>query len=140
MGWFFHIFCFVLFLWQLSTKIHLRSIPNPNDLLFVWSYILNRITTIDHQVASRMAKNNRSIQKWYNRRSLDSNSYRNLIIHYTHEAWFATYKKYIHQLWDQIFGNAPVTNTKLIVGNGNSCNATKILIRRRPHIMLSAKK
>jgi hypothetical protein len=39
-----------------STKINLRSIPNPNDFLFVRSYILNRITTIDHQVASRMTK------------------------------------------------------------------------------------
>ncbi len=58
---------------------------------------------------------------------------------YTHEALLATYKKHIHQLWDQIFTDTPVTNTKLIVGNRNSCNATKTLMRRRPHIILSAK-
>jgi hypothetical protein len=63
----------------------------------------------------------------------ESDSYRNLIIYYTHEARLATWKKDIHQLWNQIFPDTPVTNTKLIVGNHNTRNVTKILIRRRPH-------
>jgi hypothetical protein len=66
----------------------------------------------------------------------ESNPSRHLIIHYTHEARLETYKKQIHQLWDQIFADTPVTGTKLIVGNHNSCNATKKFIRRRPHFML----
>jgi hypothetical protein len=67
------------------------------------------------------------------------NSDRSLIIHYTHEVQVATYKKHIHQLWDQIFDDTPVKTTKLIVDNRNSRNATQILIRRRPHIISSAK-
>jgi hypothetical protein len=33
----------------------------------------------------------------------------------------------------------PVADTKLIVGNRNSRNATKVLIRRRPSIVISTK-
>ncbi len=119
-------------------------IANPNDFQFVRSYILNRPTTTEHQVASRIAKpmdshTNDTTDDPLVRNQLKNlfDSDRNLIIHYTHEARLATYKKHIHQLWDQIFTNTPVTNTKLIVGNRNSRNATKVLIRRRPHIMSS---
>ena len=66
------------------------------------------------------------------------NSSRNLIIHYTHEAHLLNYKKHIQHLWDQIFGDTPVTSTKLIVGNRNSRNAIKTFIRRRPHTIESA--
>jgi hypothetical protein len=58
------------------------------------------------------------------------NSNRKLIIRYTHETRLATYNKHIHQLWNQIFTDTPVVNTKLIVGNRNSRNATKILIHQ----------
>ncbi len=110
------------------------------------SYILNRPTTIEHQVASRISKTidplkNDTIDDPVGRMRLKKlfDSDRNLIIHYIHEARLATYKKHIHHLWNQIFADTLVTNTKLIVGNRNSRNATKILIRRRPHIMLSTK-
>jgi hypothetical protein len=119
-------------------------IANLNDFLLVHSYILNRPTTIGHQVASRIAKtidlnNNDTINDPLLRMRLKKlfDSDRNLIIHYTHEARLAAYKKHIHQLWDQIFADTPLTNTKLTVGNRNNSNATKILIRRRPHIMSS---
>jgi len=69
----------------------------------------------------------------------ESKSYRNLIIHYAHEARLRNYKKHIHQLWNQVFVDTPLTDTKLIVGNRNSCNATKVLIRRRPRTILSNK-
>jgi hypothetical protein len=67
------------------------------------------------------------------------NSYRNLIIHCTHEERFRTNKKHIHQLCNDIFADTPVTDKKLIVGNRNSRNATKVLIRRRPPIILTTK-
>jgi hypothetical protein len=50
---------------------------------------------------------------------------------------FKTASKHIHQLWHQIFGDTPVTSTKLIVGNCNSRNAIKTFIRRRPHTIQS---
>lgn len=58
-----------------------------------------------------------------------------LIIHYTHERRFATFKKDIHSLWNEIFQYTPVLHTKLIIGHRNQKNATKELIRRRPHQM-----
>jgi hypothetical protein len=55
-----------------------------------------------------------------------------LIVHYKHEERFETFKKDIHQLWNQTFANIEVMNTKLIIGNRNSQNATKTLVDRRP--------
>ena len=62
-----------------------------------------------------------------------SKSLHNLIIHYLHEARLTSYKKDIHELWDQIFQQTVVLNTKLIVGNRNSQNTTRTLVRLCPH-------
>ncbi len=43
---------------KLSGSSIIPAILNPNDFLFVRSYILNRPTAIEHQIASRVAKNN----------------------------------------------------------------------------------
>jgi hypothetical protein len=51
---------------------------------------------------------------------------------FKHEARLASYKKDIHQLWNQIFGNTDAMNTKLIVGKKNSATLTKTLAHRRP--------
>jgi hypothetical protein len=118
------------FLNKLSSTSIIPLIPNSNNFLFLRSYILNRPTAIEHQVASRIAKaidqnetiNDSLVQMQIHK---ESNPSRHLIIHYTHEARLETYKKQIHQLWDQIFADTPVTGTELIVGNHNSCNATK---------------
>ncbi len=61
----------------------------------------------------------------------------NLIINYAHEARLTTYKRDIHQLWDQTFKEIPVVKTKLIVGSRNNPNAAQILVRRRPAKKLS---
>jgi hypothetical protein len=75
-------------------------IINPNDFLFVRSYILNRPTLIEHQLASRIAKTtdplkNDTIDDPLVRMRLKKlpNSDRNLIGPYTHKARLATYKK-----------------------------------------------
>jgi hypothetical protein len=57
----------------------------------------------------------------------------NLIVHYTHEARLESYKKDIHQLWNQIFDQTPVINTTLIIGNRNNRNSKGRLVHRRPH-------
>jgi hypothetical protein len=68
--------------------------------LFVRSYILNRPTVIEHQLTSRIAKTtdpleNDTINDPLVRMRLKklSNSDRNLIVHYTHEARLGTYQK-----------------------------------------------
>jgi hypothetical protein len=103
--------------------------------MFKRNYLLKKPTVTEHQIASRLAKtldpNNhntnddslvqirlRQKSKWVH----------NLIIHYTDEARLASYKKDIHQLWNYIFKNTPVMNTKLIIGHRNSRSVTKTLL------------
>ncbi len=57
----------------------------------------------------------------------------NLIVHYTHEARFETYKNDIHQLWHHIFTDTPVLNTNLIIDNRNNQNLKNRLVHRRSH-------
>jgi len=108
---------------------------------------LNRPTVIEHEIASRIARTidppqNDTIDDSLVRMRVNTElkSHRKLIIHYTYEERLATYRKHIHQLWNQIFGNTPVTSTKLIVGNRNSPNAMRIFIRHRSHTILSMRK
>jgi hypothetical protein len=58
-------------------------------------------------------------------------------MHYAHETPLTTYKRDIHQLWNQTFKETPVDKTKFIVGNRNNPNATQTLVRRRPAKKLS---
>ncbi len=67
--------------------------------------------------------------------NIELTSFHYFIIHYTHEERFRTSKKDIHQLWHHIFADTPVIVTKLIIGNRNSHNATKVLVRRQPQII-----
>jgi hypothetical protein len=53
-------------------------------------------------------------------------------MHYTHEARLESYKKNIHQLWNQIFAQTPVINMRLIIGNRNNPNNKGTLVHRRP--------
>ena len=57
---------------------------------------------------------------------------RQLIIHYTHESRLASYKADLHRIWNNLFRGTSVALTRFIVGNKNSPNATKQLMRRRP--------
>ena len=55
-----------------------------------------------------------------------------IIIHYTHEKRFQSFKRDMHRLYEDIFKNSPAMDVKLIVGNRNRRNATHQLIRKRP--------
>jgi hypothetical protein len=108
--------------------------------MFIRDHLLNKPTTTAQRIASRIAT---TIDSQFENtvgnpftqillsQKLKSND--NLIIHYKHEARLTSYKTDIHQLWNHTFTETPVINTKLTVGNRNSCNTSKILIRRRPH-------
>ncbi len=115
-----------------------------NDFIFISSYLLNRPTATERQIATRITKVVDSIRHDPNNDPLDQISLKtksewieNLIIQYAHEARLTTYKRDIHQLWDQTFKETPVVKTKLIVGNRNNPNATQTLVRRRPAKKLS---
>jgi hypothetical protein len=112
---------------------------NENDFAAIHRYLLNIPTIHEHQIASRIAKtinsdNNDMVHNSLVNTKLNQESKWNtsLIIHYTHEARLSTYKKDIHQLWNRTFKETPVINTRLIVGNRNSKNLTKQLVRRGP--------
>jgi hypothetical protein len=56
----------------------------------------------------------------------------NLIIHYTYEKRLQSNKTTIHQLWNQVFQQTPVIQSRLIIGNRNSRNLTRELVHRNP--------
>lgn len=57
----------------------------------------------------------------------------NVIIHYSYENRLSTYKRDVHQLWNEHFRQTSVINTRLIIGTQNNPNLTKRLLRRRPN-------
>jgi hypothetical protein len=115
-------------------------IDNANDFLYLRCHLLSKPTITENQIASRIANttnliNGNSVDDTLLQTRLAKNSkwVNKLIIHYTHENRFASCKKAIHQLWKHIFTNTPVLTMKLIIGNQNSRNQTKTLVRRNPH-------
>ena len=132
---------------NLSIQSLLPIIQTEHDFMFLRTYLLNRPTISERQIISRTATTtDTSISdQTDNTRfpvNLDTTSkyIDNLIIHYTHEQRFDNFKKDIHQLWDQTLKETQFVNTKLIVGNRNSRNATKTLMHRGPdHNYLSKK-
>ncbi|CAF1681214.1 unnamed protein product, partial [Rotaria magnacalcarata] len=46
-----------------------------------------------------------------------------LIVHYTHEKRFQTFKSDMHQVYDNTFKDTPAADVKLIVGNKNRRSA-----------------
>jgi hypothetical protein len=106
-----------------------------NKTLFIRDPLLNKPTATKHQIASQIAKtiylntnytmDDRLVQLRLHQKSKWIN---NVVIHYKNEARPASYKQDTHQLWNQAHRETPVTNTKLIVGNRNSRNTSKLLI------------
>ena len=104
------------------------------------SSFLNRPTAIELQIAPRIAK----VTDHHNIKTIDTSTSvsteqkqiskcdTNLIIHYIHEKRLETLIKDIHQLWNQIFHNTPIMNTKLIIGHKNNSSVAKELVQRRP--------
>ena len=57
----------------------------------------------------------------------------NIIIHYTHEHRFISMKKDMHEVFREAFQGLGLDSVRLIVGNRNSPNSQRELIRKRPH-------
>jgi hypothetical protein len=53
-------------------------------------------------------------------------------VHYTHEKRFNSFKRDMHQVYEDIFKDTPAMNAKIIVGNRNRPDAKHELIRKRP--------
>ena len=59
-----------------------------------------------------------------------------LIVHYTHEKRFHSFKRQMHQVYEDVFKNTPAMTVKLIVGSRNRSDARNDLIRKRPQSSL----
>ena len=57
-----------------------------------------------------------------------------LIVHYTHEKRFHSFKRQMHQVYEDVFKNTLAMTIKLIVGSRNRHSARNDLIRKRPLI------
>ncbi|CAF4236052.1 unnamed protein product, partial [Rotaria magnacalcarata] len=55
-----------------------------------------------------------------------------LFIHFTHENRFHTYRKDLHQIYNDVFQQTPAMDTRLIVRNRNRRETQNELIRKRP--------
>jgi hypothetical protein len=55
-----------------------------------------------------------------------------IIIHYTHEKRFHSFKRDMHKIYDDNFKNSPAMDAKILVGNRNRPDAKHELIRKRP--------
>lgn len=93
------------------------------------STILAKPTNIEYQTMSRIAKIER---QGTNDEQYPTKWDRCLIIHYNHEQRLSKMKKTIHQLWDTLFINTSIHETRLIVGSRNNRNAKRELIHTRP--------
>jgi hypothetical protein len=118
----------------------LPLLEHEHTFTFLRSYLLNRSTNIEHEIASRIAStispsDHNDIDDPLVRAQIQnkSKSFHNLIVHYTHEARLDSYKKDIHKLWHHIFVETPVMNTKLIIGHRNNRNNKSRLVHPRPH-------
>jgi len=59
-----------------------------------------------------------------------------LIFHYIHEKRFHSFKRDMHKLYEDYFGDPSAMNIKMIVGNCNRRSAKHELIRKRPKKVL----
>ena len=130
----------------LPKYIHSRLIPlieSESYFQLIRSNILKRTTATELEVAARIAKATDhhdmgtidASSAVSTKRKQNSKWDNNLIIHYSHEKRFETLKKDIHQLWNQIFHDTPIMNTKLIIGHKNNNSTTRELVQRCPHHM-----
>jgi len=71
-----------------------------------------------------VAQNNKKAEKAVENR---------LLLHYTHEKRFDSYKRDLHQIWSQKFANITAMDVKVIVGNRTNRDAKSELVRKRPH-------
>jgi len=58
--------------------------------------------------------------------------HKKIIVHYTHEKHFGSFKRDMHHIYDNTFKKQIDQDIKLIVGNRNRRDAKKELIRKRP--------
>lgn len=59
-----------------------------------------------------------------------------LIVHYTHEHRFCTFKRDLHQIHDNVLSSTLGFNFQLMVGNRNRPSAKKELIHKKPKCSL----
>ena len=118
-------------------------IHDENEYILLRRQLLTQPTTSEHARASRIAsqmdyKNPKQssdalVNTKLLKRKQRADSLYPIIVHYTYEGRFTTYKSTIHKIWTESFQRRPIITTKLIVGTRNNPNLTKELVRRSPH-------
>lgn len=58
---------------------------------------------------------------------------KSLIVHYTHEKRFASMKRDIHGITNDVFSNTPIQDLKMTVGTSNRRSARNDLVHKRPN-------
>ncbi|CAF1255732.1 unnamed protein product [Adineta ricciae] len=119
------------------------SFNNEKEFFLMHNKLLDQPTARQSQVAQSAARadlhtyqmNDTNIQTkkiFQPTEYQQNNKASRLIIHYVHEKRFHSFKRDMHQVYDSIFQNTPVADTKMIVGNRNRRDAKHELIRKRP--------
>lgn len=55
-----------------------------------------------------------------------------LLVHYTHEKRFESFKRDMHTVYEDVFANTPAMHAKIVVGNRNRRDTRNELVRKRP--------
>lgn len=125
----------------------LPSIENEQQFHVIRQTILNQPTSQQSQIAMSAAtadldndpmdKSEIELQQSTTTEKKKTTNYHNqVILHYTHEKRFHSFKRDIHHQYEQTFQNTPAMDLKLIVGNRNRRDARHELIRKRPKLSL----
>ena len=121
---------------HLSTSPFLPFIDSEKEFFLVRDKLSSQPTTRQSQVARSAAAadipNNPSKETTKTIPQHANEKEKKLIIHYRHEKRFTSFKQDMHQLYDDVFNNTPVSDVKMIVGSRNRRDARNELIRKRP--------
>jgi len=112
----------------LRTQLLKQQTTSQQQLLF-------RVSTIIDKDQNEQAKDQTIQDKIHN----EEKSNKRLILHYRHEQRLASYKKDLHQIWNNTFNATSILDTRLIVGTRNNRNTAEELVSKRPSMPSTAK-
>jgi len=128
------------FSFHFQTSDILPTIKNENTIRRLHYLFVNTPTISEYQIATRIARaikqnpteqlDNSLVRFQLKKKQIEQKDH--LLIHYVYEKRLRNNKKDIHQLWNQIFKETPVLNTRLIIGNRNNHNLIQEIVQRHP--------
>lgn len=104
-------------------------IHDDNQYAALLSDLLEKLTAIEHQILSRIAKSEGAHRSTVDAKKKERD--RCHIAHYHHEQRFTTLRKEVHRLLTGIFEKTSTTHTRLIEGHRNNRNKRRELMHMR---------